>query len=56
MTPATMRISGITFLTAAAVVSILNLRRVANLGAFWLIFPLLIIGIAFILRARKRRL
>jgi hypothetical protein len=34
MTPSTLRIVGVVFLVAAAVVAVLNLRRVADLGAF----------------------
>lgn len=56
MSPATLRIVGIGFLVAAAVVGVLNLRRVADLGAFALPSVLLVVGMAFILRARKRRL
>jgi len=42
-------------LVAAAVVAVLNLKRVANLGMMWLSPPLLIVGIALItLAARKK--
>jgi hypothetical protein len=56
MTPATLRIIGIIFLVAAVVVAVLNLKRVADLGAFMLPSFLLITGMAFMLRARRRRL
>jgi hypothetical protein len=56
MNPKTLRIVGIAFLAAAAVVAVLNLRGVADLGAFALPTMLLIVGLAFVLRARKRRL
>jgi hypothetical protein len=51
-----MRFIGIAFMGLAAVVAILNLRRVANLGAFYLPAILIVLGAAFILRARNRRL
>jgi hypothetical protein len=39
----------------AAVVAVLNLKRVANLGMMWLSPPLLIVGIALVaLAARKK--
>ena len=56
MTPTTLRFFGSVFLVAAAVVSILNLKRVADLGAPYLALPLLIIGIALMVRARRGRL
>lgn len=46
---------GILFLVSAAVVAVLNLKRVANLGMFWLSAPLLVIGIALVTRARRRK-
>jgi hypothetical protein len=46
---------GILVLVAAAVVAVLNLKRVANLGMMWLSPPLLIVGIALVaLAARKK--
>jgi hypothetical protein len=56
MNPKYMRIIGVAFLVIAAVIAILNLRRVANLGAFFLPSIFMVIGMAFILRARNRRL
>jgi hypothetical protein len=56
VTPKTMRVIGIVFMLLAAVVAVLNLRRVANLGAFYLPALLIVLGAAFILRARNRRL
>jgi hypothetical protein len=50
----TLRILGVLALVAAAVISILNLKRVANLEMLWLNAPLLVIGIALILAARRR--
>jgi hypothetical protein len=46
---------GFLFLVAAAVVAVLNLKRVANLGMMWLSPPLLIVGLAIVaLAARKK--
>jgi hypothetical protein len=56
MSRRTMRIIGIVFMMLAALVAVLNLRRVANLGAFYLPAILIMVGAAFILRARNRRL
>jgi hypothetical protein len=51
----TLRVIGILFLVAAAVVAVLNLKRVANLGMMWLSPPLMIVGLAFVaLAARKK--
>jgi hypothetical protein len=51
----TLRVIGFLFLVAAAVVAVLNLKRVANLGMMWLSPPLLIVGLAFVaLAARKK--
>lgn len=56
MTPKNMRIIGIVFMVIAAVIAILNLRRVANLGAFFLPSIFIVLGVAFIVRAKNRRL
>jgi len=45
---------GLLLVVAAAVLAILNLKRVADAGTFWISMPLLIIGIAFVAMARKR--
>jgi hypothetical protein len=50
----TLRILGILMLVAAAVIAVLNLKRVANLGMLWLNAPLLVIGIALVVAARRR--
>ena len=55
MSPTTLRIIGILFLVAAAVVAVLNLKRVANLGMVWLSPPLLILGLALVAVAARRR-
>jgi hypothetical protein len=51
----TLRLIGIVFLVAAAVLAVLNLKRVADLGTVWVSMPLLIIGIALIAMARNRK-
>jgi hypothetical protein len=56
MSPKAMRLAGILFVVAAAVLMILNLKRVANLGSYWTAIPLFIIGIALIARSRKAML
>jgi len=45
---------GILFVVAAAVLAILNLKRVADAGTLWISMPLFIIGIALVAMARKR--
>lgn len=56
MSATTLRVIGILFLVAAALVAVLNLKRVANLGMTWLSPPLLIVGIALVaLAARKKK-
>ena len=50
----TLRVLGILVLVAAAVIAVLNLKRVANLGMLWLNAPLLVIGVALIVLARRR--
>jgi len=51
----TLRLIGILFLVTAAVLAVLNLKRVADLGTLWISMPLLIIGIALVAIARKRK-
>ena len=53
MSATTLRFFGILFLLSAVVLMILNLKRVANLGTFWVGLPLLLIGIILVTRARK---
>jgi len=53
MTPTKLRIIGIVFLATAAVLAILNLQRVANLGMNSLVVILMILGIVFVVRAKK---
>jgi len=49
-----MRLLGVIFLIAAAVLFILNLKRVADLGGFWLALPLLLFGTILVARSRRR--
>jgi hypothetical protein len=46
---------GFLFLVAAAVVAVLNLKRVANLGMMWLSPPLMIVGIALVALAGRKK-
>jgi hypothetical protein len=55
LSAAALRLIGFVFLVAAAVVAVLNLKRVADLGMMWLSPPLMIIGIAFIALAARRK-
>jgi hypothetical protein len=50
-----LRVIGFLFLVAAAVLAILNLKRVANLGMPWISPPLMIIGIAFVAMAARKK-
>jgi hypothetical protein len=54
MTPKTLSALGILFLVAAVAVSILNLKRVADLGMVWLSPVLLIVGIGLMAASRRR--
>jgi Na+/phosphate symporter len=56
MTPSTLRLIGLAFIAGAAVLMILNLKRVADLGTFWVGLPLFFIGVACVARARRARL
>jgi hypothetical protein len=42
-------------MVVAAVLLILNLKRVANLGSYWVALPLFIIGLALTARSRRGR-
>ena len=55
MSAAALRFIGFLFLVAAAVVAVLNLKRVANLGMMWLSPPLMIFGIALIAIAARNK-
>jgi hypothetical protein len=54
MSPKTLSLIGILFLVAAAVVAVLNLKRVADLRMLWLSPILLVFGIALLARARRQ--
>ncbi len=53
MRPSTMRLIGIIFMVAGATLMFLNLKRVANLGSFWVGIPLFVIGLALLARSKK---
>jgi len=46
VTPNILRLFGLLFMVGAAVVAVLNLHRVANLGLTWLTFLLFAFGLA----------
>jgi hypothetical protein len=54
LSPTTLRVIGFLFLVVA-VVAILNLKRVANLGMMWLSPPLMIVGIALVALAGRKK-
>ena len=56
MSPKMLRMIGIVLIVIAAVLAVLNLKRVANAGTFWVSTPMLIIGMAFLAMSRRRRL
>jgi len=53
MNPALLRMIGILLLVAAVAAAILNLHRVADLGMPWLAPLLLVLGIAFVVFAKR---
>jgi hypothetical protein len=53
MSPSSERILGIIFMVSAAVLLVLNLKRVANLGSYWVAMPLFIIGLVLVGRSRR---
>jgi hypothetical protein len=50
----TLRVLGILLMVTAAIVAILNLKRVANLGMMWLPAVLLVVGIGLVTSSRRR--
>lgn len=56
MSSANERILGIIFMVSAVVLMVLNLKRVANLGTFWVGIPLFIIGLVLFARSRRATL
>jgi hypothetical protein len=55
MNPSILRLFGIIFLIAAAIAAILNLHRVADLGMPWLAPLLIVLGAAFLIFSRRRK-
>jgi hypothetical protein len=55
MNPSFIRLTGLVLLIAAAVTAILNLHRVADLRIPWLAPVLMVMGIAFVAVARRRK-
>jgi hypothetical protein len=55
MDPSIIRFVGIALVIGAAVVAILNLHRVADLRMPWLAPALMVLGIAFVALARRRK-
>jgi hypothetical protein len=55
MSAANERILGLIFMVSAAVLMVLNLKRVANLGSYWVALPLFIIGLVLLSRSRRPR-
>jgi Flp pilus assembly protein protease CpaA len=53
MNTGALRLIGILFFLAAIITAILNLHRVADLGMPWLVPPLIILGLAFVVFARR---
>ena len=48
-----LRLIGLLLVISAAVVAVLNLHRVANLGLPWLAPLLLVIGVVFVVVSRR---
>lgn len=55
MSPAVIRIIGILLLIGAVITAILNLHRVADLGMPWLAPLFLVLGVALVAAARRRK-
>jgi hypothetical protein len=53
MTPRIQRLIGFLFLLSSAVLLVLNLKRVANLGSYWVAMPLFIVGIFLVASSRR---
>ena len=53
MRPKTARVIGILFIVAGAVMMFLNLKRVANLGSYWMGIPLFVTGLALVARSKR---
>lgn len=55
MTPQILRLLGVLFMVSAAVVAVLNLHRVANLGLPWLTFLFFAFGLACLGLSRRAK-
>ena len=55
MSPSVIRVIGILFLIGAALAAILNLHRVADLRMPWLAPLFMVLGIALVVAARRRK-
>jgi hypothetical protein len=55
MNPALLRLIGFLLVVAAAVAAVLNLHRVADLRMPWLAPLLLVLGMVFVVLARRRQ-
>ena len=55
MNPSIIRLVGIALLITAVIVAILNLHRVADLRMPWLAPVLMVLGIAIVALARRRK-
>ncbi|HWO01192.1 MAG TPA: hypothetical protein VNS63_18165 [Blastocatellia bacterium] len=55
MSPKTMRLVGIACMVVAVVLMILNLRRVANLGTYWIALLFFFVGAVFAVRSRRQK-
>lgn len=53
MTPSPLRTIGVVLTLAAAVLMVLNLKRVADAGTFWIGIPLLIVGAACVTASKR---
>ncbi|HEY8188618.1 MAG TPA: hypothetical protein VIF64_21290 [Pyrinomonadaceae bacterium] len=54
MSAKTLQVLGFVFLVAAAVLAILNLKRVANLGTMWAVPLVLIVGLGLLAVSRRK--
>ena len=55
MSSSNIRLIGFLLMLSAAVLLVLNLKRVADAKTFWVAIPLFIIGLVLVARARRGR-
>ncbi len=55
MSPSVVRMIGLLFLVGAVIAAVLNLHRVADLRMPWLAPLLMILGVALVVAARRRK-